>query len=99
MMLLRHRLIPVAVVSDNWWGDNPPSHTLLNHFRGISVTAEVSYAGALACVTFPNATDPTAHRGVGMSNDASTRVPLPWFELRTAASGTAACAHNADCEL
>ena len=98
LLLLQDRLIFAGVVSDNWWGDNPPSHTLLNHSRGISVTAEVSYAGSLACVTFPNATATTAD-GTGMNNGDAKGSPLPWFELRTAASGTTACANNADCEL
>jgi hypothetical protein len=43
-------------ILDNWWGDSPPSHTLVGTAPGVNVTAEVSYAGALACITLPNAT-------------------------------------------
>ena len=71
------------------WGDSPPSHTLVGQQIGIDVTAEVSYAGTLACVTISNTTSSLETKG----------APLPWFELRTTATGTAACSRDEDCEL
>jgi hypothetical protein len=64
---------------DRWWGDSPPSHTIVNtsgsqDFTG-AITAQVSYGGAIACAT------------VSPGRPAASPRQPPWFELRTTANG------------